>query len=88
MAQPIEFRDGCIVEMHQNHGACYMCCDDCNHDRHICHFCGERLYHDSYEDDAKENRHYLSDCRPDLIDGSYFRERGLPVELHTDGPMV
>jgi hypothetical protein len=34
-------------------------------DWHHCHFCGE-LVSDGV--DTKGNRHYLSDCRPDLVE--------------------
>jgi len=26
---------------------CYYCCDSCNYDRHICHFCGQTLSHEN-----------------------------------------
>jgi hypothetical protein len=74
----IEPKPNCIIEQHDKHGACYMCCESCNYDNHKCHFCGTELYHDSYEDDAKAKRHFLSDCRPDLIE-----ER-----VYEDGPVV
>ena len=32
---------------------------------HTCHFCGD--YVDKEGNDAKGNRHWLSDCRPDLV---------------------
>lgn len=80
-------KDTCVPN-HDRDGGCYMCCNACNYNNHICHSCGTGLYHDSYEDALKTRRHYLSDCRPDIIDGSYYRERGLPIEIHTDGPMV
>lgn len=40
-------------------------CTKCNYDDHRCHFCGENLDHESY--DPQGNRHWLSDCRPDLV---------------------
>ncbi len=33
---------------------------------HTCHFCGTEVK-DGYEDEAKTRRHWLSDCRPDLV---------------------
>jgi hypothetical protein len=36
-----------------------------NEEKH-CHFCGEYL--DENSNDPKGNRHYLSDCRPDLVE--------------------
>jgi hypothetical protein len=76
-------RPDCILEAHDKYGACYNCCATCNYDRHICHFCGESLHHNST--DGKGNRHWLSDCRPDLIDGTYD---GGGKTVYTDGPMV
>ncbi len=55
----------CIAEAHEKFGGCYKCCDSCNYDTHRCHFCGESLHHNSY--DCRGNRHWLSDCRPDLV---------------------
>ena len=50
-------------------GHCFYCCDLCNYDRHLCHFCGENLNHNSYAyRDGKKVRHWLSDCRPDLVE--------------------
>ncbi len=34
---------------------------------HTCHFCGTYVK-DGYEDAAKTKRHWLSDCRPDLVE--------------------
>lgn len=43
-----EFYNMTIEEMHEfKGGACYYCCDACNYDRHICHFCGDSLRHDN-----------------------------------------
>lgn len=73
----------------------------CNHeyDNLQCHFCGEYLCKDSY--DPKGNRHYLSDCRPDLIahdrgeactwphkNECYLIIHGGNSEPWEDGPMV
>lgn len=33
---------------------------------HQCHFCGEYINKEGYEHGGK--RHYLSDCRPDLVE--------------------
>lgn len=33
---------------------------------HSCHFCGTYVNKDGYEHSGK--RHYLSDCRPDLVE--------------------
>lgn len=77
----IEKRASCRPE-HDDLGGCYNCCERCNYDQHICHFCGERLRHNSTEYNGL--RHFLSDCRPDLIDGSY--DDGKTV--YPDGPMV
>lgn len=60
-------------------GSCYRCCDACNYNRHLCHFCGTELDHNSYEtvpvttDGGRtggwgKKRHWLSDCRPDLVE--------------------
>lgn len=73
-----KMRPGCISGQHDKHGACYNCCDRCNYDMHRCPACGIDLYHDSFEDDASTRRHWMSDCRPDLVESG---------EL-TDGPMV
>jgi hypothetical protein len=35
-----------VREMHTHGGACFYCCDLCNHDQHSCHFCGDPLRHD------------------------------------------
>ena len=62
-------------------GCCYYCCYSCNSDTHICHFCGGYLDHNSYEynvETKQKERHWLSDCRPDLVEDGPF----------TDGPMV
>lgn len=99
----IMMREGCKKELHEKHGACYMCCDRCNYDMHQCHFCGTGLTHDSYEDSAKTRRHWLSDCRPDLLphepgplctwghrDPSecYGDHVSNKFECETDGPMT
>lgn len=44
-------------------------CDACNYDTHTCHFCGAGLDHESYEAQGGGlyERHWLSDCRPDLV---------------------
>lgn len=89
----IEAREQCIPQWHAEYGACYNCCDTCNYDRHRCHFCGQDLAHDStygerhysyyyMEWRVRRVRHWLSDCRPDLIDGSYDGTK------MTDGPMA
>lgn len=36
-------------------------------DGHSCHFCITYVY-DGYEDKEKTKRHWLSDCRPDLVE--------------------
>lgn len=80
-----------VMLMHAVYGACYFCCMDCNYENHHCHFCGERLNHNSTEGSLATGTlklHYLKDCRPDLVDGSYYTERDLPIEPHSDGPMV
>lgn len=61
----IEARPGCKVDLHEKFGACYQCCIYCDHDTHNCHFCGTSLTHNSYDHDGR--RHWLSDCRPDLL---------------------
>ena len=33
---------------------------------HTCHFCGEDINKEGY--DPKGERHFLSDCRPDLVE--------------------
>jgi len=35
---------------------------------HQCHFCGQDVDKDGYEDSAHTKRHFLSDCRPDLVE--------------------
>lgn len=37
-----------------------------NDEWHQCHFCGTDVK-DGYEDTAHTRRHWLSDCRPDLV---------------------
>lgn len=69
-------------------------CDDL--DGHRCHFCGTDVCRHGYEFSRREpgeftnppeyvhrpeKRHFLSDCRPDLTDGSYDGHR------YSDGPM-
>lgn len=70
----IEPKEGCDLERHEIEGACYKCCDRCNYQSHHCHFCGTDLSHDSfeyvYDKETKVTskvRHWLSDCRPDLV---------------------
>lgn len=41
-------------------------CYQCDYGLHTCYFCGENLTHDSH--DPQGNRHWLSDCRPDLTE--------------------
>lgn len=41
-------------------------CVACNYDNHTCYFCGTELDHESFEADGR--RHWLSDCRPDLVE--------------------
>lgn len=54
---------------HLKAGNCYRCCDRCNYDRHTCHFCGEELDHNGNAWEKGEKvRHWLSDCRPDLVE--------------------
>lgn len=67
-------RENCILYLHERDGAYFQCCEDCNYVKHRCHFCGIDLTHDSYElvyDKEKQVhnkvRHWLSDCRPDLV---------------------
>lgn len=59
---------------------------------HHCHFCGDDVDQTGYDrvsvyDHYKEKRitvprrHYLSDCRPDLVDGSY------DGTVYEDGPL-
>lgn len=40
--------------------------DSPDSDFHNCHFCGEYVSKRGY--DPKGERHYLSDCRPDLVE--------------------
>lgn len=35
---------------------------------HTCHFCGTYVNKEGYEDEAQTKRHFLSDCRPDLVE--------------------
>jgi hypothetical protein len=74
-------RPECIAEDHEKFGGCYRCCDDCNFNIHRCHFCGSDLTHNSYSSEKNAEtgkwelqRHWLSDCRPDLVE-------------HTPGPL-
>lgn len=64
---PGDYRPGPIgpIQEHHRYGGCYECCDACNYSTHRCHFCGTSLNHDSTEYGGE--RHWLSDCRPDLI---------------------
>jgi hypothetical protein len=59
-----DFSDS-AAQAHHRYGGCYACCAACNYVTHQCHFCGENLNHDSTESSGK--RHWLSDCRPDLL---------------------
>lgn len=54
------------IKLHEKYSGCWECCDQCNYGTHTCHFCGTELNHDSTEYDDK--RHWLSDCRPDLVE--------------------
>lgn len=69
-------------------GSCYYCCEACNYDKHFCHFCGDPLNHNGYGNEKGEKvRHYLSDCRPDLVEhepGELCTWHGL--KEHGDGP--
>lgn len=61
--------DRCLPNAHAQEGGCFHCCEKCDYDRHICHFCGENLTHDSFSHENGERvRHWLSDCRPDLVE--------------------
>ena len=78
----------------------YETCERCNYGRHICPLCGEDLDHESYDPDG--NRHWLSDCRPDLVqhepgelctwpwqDDCYaYDENHEHVVFYKDGPMT
>jgi len=69
--------EDCTEQLHAEYGgACHYCCERCNYETHRCHFCGTDLYHNSYEKSNKDGtftgRHYLSDCRPDLIEDGTF----------------
>ena len=44
----------------------YETCQDCNYDKHVCHFCGEPLDHEGY--DPAGNLHDVKFCRPDLVE--------------------
>ena len=77
-------------EFRAEFGQLYKVCDQCNYDTHRCHFCGENLIHGSWVYRRSYNYfkrdwfvlltpHWLSDCRPDLMDGSYDGSK------HTDG---
>ena len=44
----------------------YETCSACNYGNHRCHFCGEDLDHESFVSGGR--RHWLSDCRPDLVE--------------------
>ncbi len=48
----------------------YEECEKCNYGTHRCHFCGDDLDHESYSYNSVGElvRHYLSDCRPDLVE--------------------
>lgn len=40
----------CTPGLHKNYGgACFYCCEACNHGRHRCHGCGDELRHDDTE---------------------------------------
>lgn len=56
----------CLPAKHEQYGGCYACCSDCNYDRHDCPACGTGLHHNSTDYSGK--RHWLSDCRPDLVE--------------------
>ncbi len=60
---------------------------------HTCHFCGQEVK-DGYEDEAKTKRHWLSDCRPDLVEHeigeictwAYRRDPTYNINPHTQEP--
>lgn len=35
---------------------------------HTCHFCGTYVNKEGYETSGEKERHWLSDCRPDLVE--------------------
>lgn len=84
-------RSDCIEYSHTLQGGCYMCCEDCNRVEHRCYFCGADLTHDSYEthydhkaQQNRRSRHWLSDCRPDLVEHEIGDKCTWP--WRTDGP--
>lgn len=95
--------EDCKEDLHEKFGACWNCCEACNHDTHRCHFCGTDLTHNSYEHgssvDAPLKRHWLSDCRPDLLPHEpgelctsttwcYGNHETGTFDFTEDGPMV
>lgn len=93
--------DSCIAEEHAKYNGCYECCNKCNYATHICHYCGEDLTHNSYEVGDNTKRHWLSDCRPDLLphekgetctwaykDQCYGNHETNTFTFQTDGPMT
>jgi hypothetical protein len=44
--QPPLPTEQCRPDRHELEGGCAWCCDACDYDRHICHFCGDYLRHD------------------------------------------
>lgn len=45
VVKPITEHEQGICKMFGGIG-CYRCCDRCNYDNHVCHFCGDPLLHD------------------------------------------
>lgn len=103
MEETTTLNPGCLSEWHDKEGACYNCCNKCNYNQHICHFCGTELTHNSKESSGK--RHWLSDCRPDLVKHepgelctwphrnppdcyAYDHPAQTHINFYTDGPMT
>jgi hypothetical protein len=59
MREPHDFDVNC--EYLKTDQGCYYCCEACNYDRHICHFCGDNLTHLNNLSDGSPNPCYEDD---------------------------
>lgn len=51
----------CLPDKHAKEGGCFVCCQQCNYDLHICFFCGDPLTHDDKMSNGEPNTCYMSD---------------------------
>lgn len=65
----------CTPKLHEKYGgACFYCCPTCNHDRHVCHFCGDTLKHDGRLWNGEINTCYAT-CVCGHIGHEHYRDQ-------------